>query len=277
MKTKFFEALAWIQILLSLSLAGVLIWGYVSFQSTTEKLIHSIAASIGAMSNVVIRTAETIQTRTELLDQSEQMSVETRKLIKVLQSAVKNQVAVAPQMAASLRSTSQLTNRLGTSLGSFGDTLVQISIPSTVQMDGFRPVIVMSRPLALRGEELRANAKDILEVGKGLSAASDSVARDVVNLNTSFVTSTEQALKLLVQVENTLTHVKSQDLPKAVADLKFTSEHLRSVSERVDLFGNVGMILFIGGLISSAWCFIHSVGALLLARALVFDQSRQTS
>lgn len=275
MKSKFFVFLAWTQIVLSLSLVGVLIWGYVSFQNSTGKLIHSIAASIGAVSDVVIRTAETVETRTELLDQSEQMLVVTRKQIQELQAMVKNSAALAPQMASSLRSTSQLANRLGTSLGSFGDTLVQISVPSAIQMDGLRPFIVMSRPLAVRGDELRKDAKNILEVGKGLSAASDSVARDTVNVSTSFVASSEQALNVLVEVENTLARVKSQDLPKAVKDLKFTSENLRNISEQVDLFGNVGIILLIGGLILSAWCFLHSLSALMVARTLVFDRKNR--
>jgi hypothetical protein len=274
MKNKIFVVLAWMQIFLSLSLAGVLILGYVSFQSSTGKLIHSIATSIGAVSNVVIRTAETVETRTELLEQSGQMLVVTRKQLQELQAIVKNNAALAPQMAASLRSTSQLANRLGTSLASFGDTLAQISVPTAVQMDGLRPVIVMSRPLALRGEELRKDGKNILEVGNGLAAASDSVARDTVNASNSFVASTEQALKVLVEVENTLARVKSQDLPKAVSDLKFTAENLRNISEQVDLFGNVGIILLIGGLILSAWCFLHSLNALVLARSLHYGQNR---
>jgi hypothetical protein len=77
-------------------------------------------------------------------------------------------------------------------------------------------------------------------------------------------------MKALVETEKTLERLKSQDLPKAIENLKTTSENLRNLSTQVDSVSNVGAVLLVVGLLLALWCFIHSLGVLLLARSQAF-------
>ena len=73
----FFASLAWFQLAISLLLAAVIIWGYASFQATFGQFISSLAASVGAVSTVVVRTAETVEARQDMLNETQKMLVVT--------------------------------------------------------------------------------------------------------------------------------------------------------------------------------------------------------
>ena len=91
--------MAWLQLATSVVLAAAIVRGYVTYQASLGQFTHSVAASIKAVSDVVARTAETVESRSVLLDQSGQMLSETGKLIKELRGVAENQVKIAPQYA----------------------------------------------------------------------------------------------------------------------------------------------------------------------------------
>lgn len=257
-------------------MASAIVWGYISYQATLGQFVHSIAASIGAVSNVVVRTAETVEARRDLLDQTGQMLVVTRTLINELKVAAENQAKIAPQYAESVRSASTLVGKLGGALQSTADKLL-FEVPTDFRMEGMKPVAVMSRPLAKVAQELRANAQDINVISVGLSNISSTISRDGQNLSTALVVASAQALKVVVEAEMTLSRLKTQDLPKAIADLKTTSENLRNIRAYVDIVGSVGLVLFFVGLLLSGWCFLNSLGTLILVRSQAFGSSIRTS
>lgn len=273
MRNKAFATLAWLQLVTSLLLGSAIVWGYSNYQASLGLFLHSVAASVGAVSNVVGRTAETVDARKELLDQTSQMLVVTRNLVKELRVAAENQTKLGPQYADGLRSASVVTGKLGNSIESLGDGLLQLSLPTGIQLAGMKPVIVMSHPMAKKGQELMGNAHQIKAISASLSGVSDAIGRDAKNLSAAFIATTDQALLVLTEVEKTLARIKTQDLPKAIADLKSTSENLRLVSSQVDSVGNAGLILLIVGILLSVWCFLHSVGALMLARSGALDSA----
>jgi hypothetical protein len=82
MRKMAFTTLAWLQLVTSLSLASAIVWGYSNYQASLGLVLHSVAASVGVVSNVVGRTAETVDARRELVDQTSQMLLVTRNLVK---------------------------------------------------------------------------------------------------------------------------------------------------------------------------------------------------
>lgn len=270
-KTKLFTFLAWLQLLFSVLLASAMVWGYMSYQASFGQFIHSVAASIGAVSNVVVRTAETIETRRDLLDQTGQMLVVTRNLVKALRVAADNQAKMAPQYAAGLRSASNVSEQLGGSLESIGQVFFGLSLPTSIQMQGMRPVPVMSHPWEKQARDFINKAHDIKAISATLSGISDTLnSDDGKNVSSALVVTSEQALKVISEVEKTLEKLKTQDLPKAIADLRVTSANLSQISTQIDMVGNVGLVLLVVGLLLAGWCFLHSLSALMLANSRAF-------
>jgi hypothetical protein len=63
----------------------------------------------------------------------------------------------------------------------------------------------------------------------------------------------------------TLKRINAQDLPKAIAEMKSTSQELTKVSAQVDMVSKGGVVLLGAGLILAVWCFLNSLGMLMLA------------
>ena len=74
-----FALMAWLQLAISVLLAAAIIWGYTTYQASFGQVAQSVAASIKAVSDVVVRTAETVESSGILLDQSGQMLSEKGK------------------------------------------------------------------------------------------------------------------------------------------------------------------------------------------------------
>ena len=261
--------MAWLQLFVSLFLASAIVWGFISYQASLGQFVQSVSATIGAMSNVVARTAETVEARRDLLDQTGQMLVVTRNLINELRVAAENQAKMAPQYAEGIRSASTVLGKLSGPLQAIGDKLMILSVPS-IHMVGVRPVVTMSRPLEKQAQELKTSAQDLKVISESLSGISETIGRDGQKVSSAFIATSEQALKVIAEAEKALAQLKTQDLPKALADLKTTSENLRNISAQVDIVGNVGSVLLIVGLLLSGWCFLNSLGTLVLARSQSF-------
>lgn len=263
-RNKFFKLLAWLQLFTSLSLASAIVWGYVSYQASFGQFINSISASIIAVSNVVIRTAETVESRRDLLDQTGNMLSVTKKLINEFKITAENQAKIAPQYAEGLRSAATVAGRLSGILESVADGIL-FSVPTGIRMQGMTPVVIISRPLEKQARELKLNSQDIKVISEILSEASQVISRDGQNLGSTFIATCEQALKVISEAEKALGQIKMNDLPKTIEDLKTTSEKLRNIGVQVDIVGNVGLALLVIGLLLAVWCFFNSLGSLMLA------------
>ena len=266
----FFTSLAWFQLAISLLLAAVIIWGYASFQATFGQFISSLAASVGAVSTVVVRTAETVEARQDMLNETQKMLVVTRNQITELKGVTANQVKSAPQYASGLKSVSSLLSTLAGPAQSLGEKMMVISIPN-IQIVGIKPVVTMSKPFEDDGRRLKESAEQFKVVGVTLAGISESIGQDGQKLNAAFIAMSDQAIKVIDEAEKTLARLKTQDLPKAIAELKTTSENLRSISLKIDAVSNLGLIMLVIGLLLALWCIAHSLGALLLARSHAID------
>jgi hypothetical protein len=63
-----------------------------------------------------------------------------------------------------------------------------------------------------------------------------------------------------------LTRLKAEDLPKAGANLKATSQNLLSISAQIETIGHLSKVVLIAGLLLALWGALHSIGAILLAK-----------
>ena len=272
-KSTLIAILAWLQLLVSIFLALGMLLIYTTFQAPFGQIVHSVAASIGAVSNVVGRTAETVQARQGLIEQTGKMLVSTRALLQELQVAAENQAKIVPQYAEGMRAASVVSEKLGGTLQSIGEGLL-FSVPTSIELDGMKPVVKMSRPLEKQAQDLKTQAQDIKAVSQSLLDISVTMGRDGKNLNAAFITTSQDALKVVDEAERTLGRLNTQDLPKALEDLRTTSENLRAIGEKVDIASDIGKVLLAVGLLLAVWCALNSVSTLMLANALPADPKR---
>jgi hypothetical protein len=97
---------------------------------------------------------------------------------------------------------------------------------------------------------------------------STTIANEGQGVSTEFGQLSEQTLKLLEETEKTLDGLQKRELPTAVKEMRAAAEHLRVVSKKVSDAGNIGIWIFIIGLLVSGWCFLNSLGQLMLAKQI---------
>jgi methyl-accepting chemotaxis protein len=263
-RNRFFVLLAWLQLFVSLAFAAALAWGYMTYQSSLGQIVQSIATSIGAVSSAVARTAETVESRRELLNQSAQLLAETRKLVNALVVTTENQAKRVPQTAAGLQSAASVTAKLGVVLHKVGDRMMTLSVPTGIRMEGLKPVPVMTRPLEEQAKEAIATALDIKAISESFSSLATTIGSDGQSLSTAVVNTGNQALKVIAEADNALGRLNGQDLPKAIDDLNAVSKNLSVVGTQVELLSTGCVFLLAVGLILAAWCFLNSLGFLML-------------
>ncbi len=144
--------------------------------------------------------------------------------------------------------------------------LVALPLPETDKQSPttIRPLLVMTRPLEAQGTAMKLTASDLKASASSLQALSTSITRDGQNMANAIVASSNQAIKLLDDSERVLTHVRSQALPNAVAELRSTSEQLVSVSSGISMAGNLPLAMLTVGLLLAGWCFLNSISVLHL-------------
>lgn len=262
---RLFAFLAWLQLIASLFLAATIVWGYLTYQSSLGQFFHSIADSVGAVSNVVARTAETVEARRDLINQSAQMLVETRKLINELRNAAANQAQLAPQYAGGLRSAASVTGKLSSLVNNMSNGMM-FSAPTGIQWDGWKPVVIMTSPMQPQAIEAKQIAQDINSISVSMTNIATTISHDGQNLSGAVIATTDQALQVISEAEKTLGRINTEDLPKALAELKSTSHNLKIVSAQVGTVSNIGVVLLVAGLLLAVWCFLNSLGSLTLAR-----------
>ena len=266
---------AWLQMLLSILLAGTVLYGYATYREPIGKVLESLSASLVSVSKVVGMTAETIASRNELIDSTKQTLLQTRAAIEQIRAAISDQTSQAPRRAEELRAASAVVARLGDNFDKLADGLINFSAPSGIEFEGLKPLVVMKRPLESYGANFKAAARDIKTTSDGILHSSKTVATDGVQLGAAFGQLSEQTLKLLVETEKTLSGIQQQDLPMAVQEMRSTSSQLQVASNEVGSIRGAATVLLVIGLLLSIWCFVNSVSLLALASRSVGEHKLQ--
>ncbi len=142
-------------------------------------------------------------------------------------------------MTRDLNATSEVLIQVAGPLQTMGDTLRTLSVPN-IQIIGIKPVVSITRPFEDVGKKFMGLALNLKSVKSTFAKITDSINQDGPKVGTDSVNTSEQAMKALIETEKTLERLKSQDLPKAIENLKATSENLRNLSTQVDSVSNVG-------------------------------------
>ncbi len=161
--------LAWVQLVISLMLASAIVWGYMTYQASVGQFVTSLRTSISAMSNVVIRTAETFEARQELLVETEKTLAITRERITELAGVTEGLAANVPKIADGISDVAMFVGKVGGTLESIGDKLMLLSVPTDIHFDGLKPHVLMSHPLERQAEAIRGNAKELKAASEKLS------------------------------------------------------------------------------------------------------------
>lgn len=262
----FAKALIWPQLVFSLLLGVTTVWGYVSYKSALGPFTQSFSQAIVSTADVIGHTAETVQAKQSVVDNTMAMLISIRKLIEELRTSARSQATLAPKYAEGLRSASGLLGTSGDVFSGLGDSLM-FSAPTSIEMQGVRPIVVMTKPLEGTGKKIKESGKQLKSLGEGLLGVSTTLAKDGQNLSTAFADTSTQAIKLLDDTEKTLATLKGLEFPKALADLKVAADNLRKVGGQVDLASNMGLALLFAGLLLSGWCFMNSLSLLYVIGA----------
>lgn len=257
------KTLAWLQIAFSLFLGATAVWGYVGYRSALGPFTQSLATAIVSTADVISRTAETVQAKQSMVDNTLELLVSSRKLVEELRTSAQTQAALAPKYAEGLRSASELFGTAHNVFSTLGNSLT-FSVPTSIAMQGLKPVLVMTQPLAVTGQSIKQNGAQLKSLGNALQGISSSLAQDGQKLTTAFIDTSNQTIKLLDDTEKTLAALKGLEFPKALADLKIASDNLRAVGTQVDMAGNISLVLLIAGLLLAGWCFLNSLHMLYL-------------
>lgn len=263
---KFAEVLVWLQLVFSALLAATVIFGYARYHTTLGEATRSLSTVVVSTANLVAQTAEAVQTKQALLDNSISTLTSSRKLIQEIRKAAQNQSMLLPKYAAGLESASGVLSKTGETFSALGTNL-NFSMPTSVQMDGLRPVWVYTRPLAQIAQNISSNAQQLKSLGESLRAVSSTVAADGQNVSAAVLETSAHAIATLDETEKALATLKAQDLPRAVTDLKAAAENLRRISTQVDIAGNIGLVFLVAGLLLAGWCFLNSLSVLHLIKA----------
>jgi len=276
-RSKLFATLAWFQLVFSLLFAAAIVWGYIAFHALGGQFVGSVARSLDAVTVVVIRTAETVETRQNLLVEMRKMLPATRTLIKGLRDQAESQAKSAPGYAEGLKVTARVLNGLHGPLQNIGEALITISIPSDIQMVGAKPVVTMKKPFEAFGKQFKDSADQTKTAGVALDGLSSSLAKDSRQLSDAFIATSNQAIQVIDEAEKTLVRLNTEDMPKAIADLKTTSTELRNMSTQINALPNVGLAILVAGLLLALWSIVQSIGSLMLAKTDAFDLTTDSS
>ena len=256
---------AWVQMLASIALAGGVLYGYATYGAPIKQAFESFRASILSVSKVIDITAETLASREELINSTKQTLLQTRAAIEQIRRVISAQTSQAPQRAEELRAASRAIARFGELLDTWGDRLINISVPSRIEFEGLKPMVVLRRPMEPDGANFKANAKDFRTVSDGILQLSKTVEADGVQLGAAFWQLSEQTMKLLEESEKSLRGIQQQALPMAVQEMRRIASQMQSVSNELANVSSVDTTAPLIGLVFSALCFLN--GACLLALA----------
>jgi len=263
MTNALFKALAWLQLVLSVALAASVGWGYVQFGMPLGQSLRSAATTMVSTAKVIAMTAETVQANDKLLDDAQALMKSTRQLVEELRGTALNNAALAPKYAEGMQGVAGLLGSAANLFAALGDGLM-FSVPTRVELDGIRPIVVMTRPLELQGTAMKRTASDLKASAVGLQTLSTSIARDSQNMASAIVDTSSKAIKLLDDSETMVKRIRSRDLPSAVAELRGAAEQLDSLSSQVDMADKLPHWLLAVGLLLGGLGFLNSLGQIRL-------------
>jgi hypothetical protein len=264
-KRSLFAVLAWMQLVFSVLLAASIVWVFVNYQGTIGQVVNSVAVTVDALSTAVLRTVETVEAQKGVIDEVDKSLKSSRGLVTAARDMVRNQEKELPVYADATKTIATSVTGTADRVQLVGERWISLKVP-TPQLDKGVPTIRDWRPFEDEGNQLVRLSVEIRKIGSAVRAVSDSLLVDASRTGKQFVLASDQLIAVIDGAEGAISRVKQVDLPLAVNDLKVTSERLKAVKSQVDSGAHVALGIMIVGLLLSAWCIVHSLGVVMLAR-----------
>lgn len=270
-KQELIRGLNWLQLIFSIMFALTITFGYFAYHVPIKNIVSSLVNSIISVSRVMEETVKTIEAKQDVIKNSKQTLTKSRELINSSLSAAENQIKLIPQYSNTIQSASNVFIGLGNTLGQVGAGFA-FSIPS-LNTDKFPPTIQKTQPLLNEAKLLKDKGEELERIGKDLFEITSTVKNDGAKIGIAYVETAKSALIAIENIEKSLDTIQGNDLPIALKEMKGTAENLKKISESINSGVNqIGLILFVLGLLFSGWCFVHSL-SLLMMSGLLTDYS----
>lgn len=261
------RVIGWIQLTLSVLLAGATIAVYISYRSSLGDMSHSLANSVLSVADVITKVATTIEVRQELIDDTSEVLLASRKLVIDVKASVETQGKLLPHYANTLKDASVLTAEVAKTMTEMSDRLM-FSVPSNIHFDKLKPVLSWTKPLETPAQDLRKNSERATKLSANLAAIAESLNTDGQKVNAGFIEVSQKTLNAIDHTTNATKKLKSLELPSALSGLKSTAESLRQASNEAKEVERLAASLLVAGLILAVLFAFNSVGVLLIAESL---------
>jgi len=263
--TKYLRAAGWAQLAFSAALIMAIVFAYWTYGTTLRELTRSLAGSTRSAADLIGGVAETIKVRQELVRQSRQTLLTSRKLLETMQASAASQGPLLSRYTANLIDAAKSISVLGNTLTQFGDGLM-FDVPTSIRMNGVVPKIDFSKPLAPYATHFYNAGQRFNNLSVSVSGTALAMANDVPRLNAAFAETSKQTLLLLDNTAKSMDTLTTEDMPKAIGALEDLSRSLLEASKQVDNIEQFTIALLIVGLLL-ALCFgVQGVGVLVTSK-----------
>jgi hypothetical protein len=261
------RVIGWIQLTLSVLLAAATIAVYLFYRSSLGDMSHSLANSVLSVADVITKVAATIELKQELIDDTSEVLVASRKLVTDIKASAETQGKLLPHYADTLKDASALTAEVASTMVGMSDRLM-FSVPASVHFDKFKPVVNWTTPLATHAQELRKNSERAMKLSGNLAAIAGSLSTDAQKVNAGFVEVSQKTLNAIDHTTKATEKLKLSELPLALVGLKNTAESLRQASTEAKEVERLAVSLLVAGLVLAVLFAFNSVGVLLIVESL---------
>ena len=261
-RTQIVRAIGWTQIGLGALLAIASLTTFILYRSSLGDMTSSLVSSMRSASDAMTAVAGVLESRQGLLDDTTHLLADSRKLVEAAKMAATNQEKALPAYVEGLKSASQSATVLANTLAGLGEQLM-FSVPTAVQMDGIKPVLVWTSPLEVTATKVKAQAQDVRSISNGLSVLVNTLGGDGGRLTESFLETCSATLALIDSATQAAIQLKGQGLPQAIAMLTDASENLRLAKVQASKIDRFVWALLVVTVLLAASFMMQGVGLLL--------------
>ncbi len=202
------KPLAWTQLIVSVGVIATVIYGQINFYDTWE-----------ANGPFIESTRSSLRNAKQSLEQANQSITFIHDELPSYRTALQGANATLLRTATVIENIS---------------AAMRFSAPTSIEMQGIKPIVVMSRPLEPSANELKAQATEIRQVANGLQSAEKSI----------------QTMPTLLT-----------DIGKTMASSQAAITQLEPMIGQIEVLMNWGSLI---ALLIAIWCFLNSLSTLAM-------------
>ena len=205
------KPLAWAQLVVSVGIIAAVLFGHLKFHDTWA-----------ANSPFLESTRASLQNAKQSLDQA-------NKGITVINSELNSYTTALQGANGTLLRTAIVMENISAAM--------RFSVPTGVEMQGVRPLVVMGRPLEQNANEVKSQAADIRQIANGLQSAEKSM----------------QAMPYFLT-----------DVGKTMVSSQAAISQFEPMIGQIELLMNWGSFI---ALLIAIWCLMNSISTLALVHS----------